>query len=112
MMPQQTTLNSSIFPQKIVLLPPGPETVSNIDIEYDIFQLNGENICKFKEEVGRFGFTNNKVMEASLGMSKIGVMDATFDCCPNFFSQLFIVSICLGGILWSPLLYVFMPDQV
>ena len=117
MMPTQTTLNPSIFAWKRVLWPPNPDLVSKIDIECDIFQLNGENICKFKEEVGRnpnrivFGFTSNKVMEASLGMSKIGVMDATFDCCPNLFSQLFIVSTCLGGIIWRPMLYAFMPDK-
>ena len=67
MMPTQTTLNPSIFAWKRVLLPPNPDSVSNIDIECDIFQLNGENISKFKEEVARnlnrivFGFTSNKV---------------------------------------------------
>ena len=55
-----------------------------------------------------FRFAINKVMETSLGMSKIGVIGATFDCCPNLLSHLFIVPTCLGEILWRIILYVFM----
>ena len=34
-----------------------------------------------------------------------------FQCCPFIISQLFIVSMCLSGIIWRPILYCFMPDK-
>ena len=34
-----------------------------------------------------------------------------FQCSPDLFPQLFIISVCLSGILWRPIMYVFMPDK-
>ena len=57
------------------------------------------------------GFSSLKVMKAALRMSKNAVMDATFKDSPNGFHQLFIISMLIGGLIWRPVLYVFMTDK-
>ena len=117
-MPTKQTIMPSIYGWKRSVLPPNPESILEIEHNNQFFTLkNGENICKYVSEVNGdprrrvMVLTSSKVMKICLTMGRSGVMDATFDSSPNLFSQLFMMTIHLLGIVWRPMVYIFMTDK-
>ena len=85
-MPNQSTLNPSIYAWKRSVIPANPEEPVNIDTSCPFFLTSsGENICKASVDIGGdprrrlLLLTTDKVMEKGLRFSERGVMDATFD---------------------------------
>ena len=83
LMPSQVSMNSSIHGWKREVILVNPDSVLVIDEDNMMFA--GENICKFDLEVVKPKmhmlelFPTDKVLEAGLKISNIGVTNATFD---------------------------------
>ena len=86
LMPSQVSMNPSIHGWKREVIIVNPDSVLVIDEDNIMFKTSaGESICKFDLKVVKPKmrmlelFPTDKVLEAGLKMSNIGVMDATFD---------------------------------
>ena len=86
LLPSQVSMNPSIHGWKREVILVNPDSVLVIDEDNMMFKTPaGENICKFDLEVVKPKmhilelFPTDKVLEAGLKISNVGVTNATFD---------------------------------